>query len=798
MTINRTTLLDLPLPVTGTESGTWGDTTNNGLTQYMDIAIAGMSNLTSANFTAGAVTIETTEGTSSATNIVATSAQYAGFRVTSLAQNSTITVGNTGTSPARSYRLINADATYSLTFKATGQTGVTLLPGQSAVVAFNGTDYVIVGMVGAGTATDNAVVRFDGTTGKLVQNSVVTIADSTGDVAGVGALTMGGNLTLNGGTANGVLYLNGSKVATSGSALTFDGTTFVSANTQTGLHSMRVYNGSNASAGDGAGIQFGVNGSNIYGRLWTDNNSAAMYFDNLLATPFIWRTSGTSEQMRLTSTGLGIGTSSPGVKLDIFEQRPNDNTRSTFRISVESAPGNQYAARIAAAKAVGGQPYMLVMGPADNNGHLAFTTGASDTERMRLDSSGNLGLGVTPSAWNTGGNLQLPSGGNIGTAGNGLAVVSNSYYNGSNSIYITSNPATAYTSGSGAHAWYTAPSGTAGNAITFTQAMTLDASGRLLIGGTTAANTILRADRSNSSVGDATVNSVGYFVNTYDNNTNGSTAYPVLSLERSGASGISNGSLFEIGLSRYSTASTDAYTQANFIVRDGNSSSRTTIATFSNNLISFSTGSTERARITSGGYFKASNSGTYVGSTASYHELVNNDASNGVAVIESTSASYISYVLTPVAARNTTDNTFYAIGYYNRGAGAYKFLVADSGNVTNTNGTYGTISDAKMKTDIVDAGSQWADIKAIRFRKFKMKNDPSGLLQLGVVAQELEQTSPGLVDEHVDRDAEGNDLGTTTKSVKTSILLMKAAKALQEAMARIETLEAKVSALEGN
>lgn len=101
-----------------------------------------------------------------------------------------------------------------------------------------------------------------------------------------------------------------------------------------------------------------------------------------------------------------------------------------------------------------------------------------------------------------------------------------------------------------------------------------------------------------------------------------------------------------------------------------------------------------------------------------------------------------------------------------------------------------------MKTDIVDAGSQWNDLKAVRFRKFKMKNDPAGLMQLGVVAQELEQTSPGLVDEHTDRDAEGNDLGTTTKSVKTSVLLMKAAKALQEAMARIETLEAKVAALE--
>ena len=188
MTINRTTLLDLPLPVTGTESGTWGDTTNNGLTQYMDIAIAGMSNLTSANFSSGALTIETTEGTNTGTNISATSAQYAGFRVTSLAQNSTITVGNTGTNPARSYRLINADATYTLIFKATGQTGVTLLPGQSAVVAFNGTDYVIVGMVGAGTATDNAIARFDGTTGEIVQNSVVTIADSTGDISGVGTL----------------------------------------------------------------------------------------------------------------------------------------------------------------------------------------------------------------------------------------------------------------------------------------------------------------------------------------------------------------------------------------------------------------------------------------------------------------------------------------------------------------------------------------------------------------------------------------------------------------------------------
>lgn len=143
MTINRTTLLDLPLPVTGTESGTWGDTTNNGLTQYIDIAVAGMTALTSANFTAGALTISNTTGDNTATNIAAASAQYATIKVSGLAVNSTITAPGSN----RSYRIINADSTYTLTIKASGQTGFTFLPGQSGVVAFNGTDYAAIGVV---------------------------------------------------------------------------------------------------------------------------------------------------------------------------------------------------------------------------------------------------------------------------------------------------------------------------------------------------------------------------------------------------------------------------------------------------------------------------------------------------------------------------------------------------------------------------------------------------------------------------------------------------------------------------
>ena len=78
-----------------------------------------------------------------------------------------------------------------------------------------------------------------------------------------------------------------------------------------------------------------------------------------------------------------------------------------------------------------------------------------------------------------------------------------------------------------------------------------------------------------------------------------------------------------------------------------------------------------------------------------------------------------------------------------------------------------------------------------------IKGDSDEHWRLGVVAQELETAGMnGLVQENIDRDEEMNDLGTTTKTVKYSILYMKAVKALQEAMERIETLEAKVTALE--
>ena len=124
--------------------------------------------------------------------------------------------------------------------------------------------------------------------------------------------------------------------------------------------------------------------------------------------------------------------------------------------------------------------------------------------------------------------------------------------------------------------------------------------------------------------------------------------------------------------------------------------------------------------------------------------------------------------------------------------------------------SYGATSDERLKEHITDSGSQWADVKAMRVRKYAFKTEESSEpTQLGVIAQELESAGmTGLVKTkpymNPPSDGAGEDVPvldengnpTNYKTVKYSVLYMKAIKALQEAMTRIETLETKVAALE--
>jgi hypothetical protein len=215
-----------------------------------------------------------------------------------------------------------------------------------------------------------------------------------------------------------------------------------------------------------------------------------------------------------------------------------------------------------------------------------------------------------------------------------------------------------------------------------------------------------------------------------------------------------------------------------------------------------SSAGSERFRITADGYTKANVNGSFYASTGTYHEFNQPVGGQNSAIFRTTAASpYGPWVYFSGASPNNTTNYFLA----GTDTTNDKVVIYSSGTITNRTGTYNAFSDIKLKQDVIDASSQWGDIKALRFRKFRLKDDvaadPNAPYLLGLIAQEAEQVSPSLIDESPDteRDEEGNmvETGEVTKSVKYSILYMKAVVALQEAMNRIEQLEADVATLKG-
>lgn len=314
-----------------------------------------------------------------------------------------------------------------------------------------------------GTPSSGVVTNLTGTASININGTVGATTASTGAFT---TLSASSSVTLSGGTANGVTYLNGSKVLTSGSALTFDGTNTFSL--VTSVPTIAI-NGTAASGTGSRGVDFQFNGTS-YGDIRLNVNSGEMQFvsgqtgqSGYFQT---FKING-SEQMRLTSTGLGIGTSSPGTKLDV-------NGVITGRSAIYFGNG------VGKLQFSGSDAYY------DSTGANIFRVNGS-TEAMRLDSSGNLGLGVTPSAWATlVPTMQIGSGGSFLSGQGGTSAVyfgTNAYYNAGWKYVNTGSAATYYTQNGGEHQWHRAPSGTAGNAISFTQAMTLNANGVLALQG---------------------------------------------------------------------------------------------------------------------------------------------------------------------------------------------------------------------------------------------------------------------------------------------------------------------------
>ena len=202
----------------------------------------------------------------------------------------------------------------------------------------------------------------------------------------------------------------------------------------------------------------------------------------------------------------------------------------------------------------------------------------------------------------------------------------------------------------------------------------------------------------------------------------------------------------------------------------------------------FQTNATERMRIdSSGNVFVGATSG--IGANERFGVYRSDNGTSGV--FATTNASQTNDIFQIRANRNTTNSSYRPIIYYNDAAGAYRFIVADSGNVTNTNGSYGTISDVRLKENIVDATSKLDKVNQLKVRNFNLIGDD--LKQIGFVAQEFEDVFPSMVEESQDKTPDGEVLETTTKTIKTTVLIPILVKAIQEQQALITDLQARLT-----
>jgi len=660
---------------------------------------------------------------------------------------------------------------------------------------------------GASQATDEYVVARSGSNFRIDGASVAAAATSVGTLT---SLTVTGDTTLNTGASN--------NLAVVGSTPVFLQRAVVPSFAGQGAPGLdwRFYT-TGTTYTTGAKIQ------GVAGDVWSSTSAPT----DLVFSTVPSASTTLVERMRIAASGavtipgdltvdtstlkvdsannrVGIGTASPSDKLEVVF---GTNGYITATNSTDTNTGVKMSNT--------GRSYgIFTDGGSGASNSLRFFDFTASAERLRLDASGNLGLGVTPSAWSIYDKaIQIANNGaSISswvtdyTGAGYLFLNNNAYSDGTNWKYFAARGTAQYRMNNGVHSWHNAPSGTAGNAISFTQAMTLDASGNLGVGS--AATTPLGRVDIASGIRSGTLSGLVLGADVDSATARSSNTRKVGMLASPSYGTPSSAQTFLLAADNQSTD--------NFIYIGGAYSgynAATQIVFYTGATTTTATG-TERARITSGGYFKASNTGTYAGSTGTYHEL-RTDASDPMYVWNGNGSPNGIYLNFPSAAPD--NNTQYFL-LCNDQTTARCYIWSD-GDLANHDGVYGTISDERLKQDIIDAGSQWDDIKAIRFRKYRMKTDvaadPNAPAMLGVVAQELEQTSPGLVDEHPEYetrdvpvlDEDGNETGEvttekvqvgTTKTVKSSILLMKAAVALQEAMARIEALEAEVAALKAN
>ncbi len=443
----------------------------------------------------------------------------------------------------------------------------------------------------------------------------------------------------------------------------------------------------------------------------------------------------------------------------------------------------------------------IIVGGYNGSGtdYLAFNAGGG-TERMRLNSAGNLGLGVTPSAWVPSGAggpiLQIQNAAFFGSAST-TGVLNNAYYN-AGFKYISSDYASWYEQIDSKHVWYTAPSGTAGDAISFTQAMTLTAAGALLVGATSPFNATADVGlfaRSQASLSRVLID---------NQNITGSSGFEMSaygggwSLEVPGSGTFVNPLLFKFGATERAritsggdlvvggtSALVSAANRGNITINgvsdsvlafgvDGtntsylyNSSTNLEIAAVGNRYVRFTTNGNERARITSGGDL-------LVGTTSSVAA-----PANGLCTQNITGATQLNIG----HGNGTSSGTEYLSFSYNAGT---------IGSITQSGTTavlYNVTSDYRLKTvigPVVDAGQRIDALQPVEYTW-----NSNGTRTRGFLAHQFQEVYAGSVSGTKDAvDAEGKPVYQAMQASTSEVIA--------DLVAELKSLRARVAALESS
>jgi len=820
MSTSYTSLLGFALPATGELSGTWGDTVNNSITTLLDSAIAGTTTIVLDQD----VTLSNNDGTAD-TSRQAIILWTAGGSAT-----------RTITAPGQSkiYTVINASSgSQSIILNALATTGVTIAKGESALVAWNGSDFIkISNTAGPGTFT-NLTVTGNTTLGDVVADTITvnsqfvtgtvlrsaqananTLALAAYDVDGtaytnlitltasntptlaltstgvgtinnmsIGAttastgafttLSASSTVTLSGGTANGVAFLNGSNVLTTGSALVFDGSNL----TVKGSAATKVVLSSSNNASD-RGLSFTAADGTELGFFTQEYSTGLMTISSgtgSYTSEIALKTAGT-ERVRLTSTSLytastinvGIGNTNPDVKLYVqgsatallsnqtstYAPSANSGATSVKLFNDSSTTGAYTSLEFWARNAASNINIAYIASPStssDNTGTLTFgrrTGGSTSAESMRIDSSGNLGIGVTSpvsridaraasaimgnyqtiQAFSTDTSAAIDLGGGISLGG---------FYNSTQFAQFGSIAGRKENGTSGNYNGYL-QFGTNSQATGVREVMRLDSSGNLGLGVTPVASVYtpsrnLFVGQASNLIGRTTINFTSLNTNVYEAPTTSAATFI-------NASTAAAQYQQYLGAHTWRVSTNTPTANTSIVWNDA-----MTLDASGNLLVG-----------------KTSFGGTATGGEIGANGVINSYSP------DTTNAS----------------STFAA---YSNGASAYRFYVGWGGTIFATSIVITAISDERLKENVRDIDTGLSSIMALKPRRFDWKEgkgqDKKNVA--GFIAQEFENVFP----ECVGASKAGGD-GIEYKNINHETLIPTLVKAIQELKAEFDAYKA--------